>query len=493
MLVVYLSSKYVRVVEGEASPQGIKVKGTYYAEDEKDVIQNGNIADEEGLCEMLSKLWESNVLPKKDVHLVLDSMQFSGKMVLVPKLKESKVLEYIGREFSGVDRINNPVYGYFPVKSQEALGRMQQVYAMAAPRDYLLQFVEVFRKIGVKLDGIESSSGAIIRLVSVMKSLQGQTCVLQFVDGMSLLSILLIKGVYENANRKNLFSQPGTPGYAVETARAMNNLLQFVKGQNLDVSVTNVYEAGMDQDDYFLYSDSIANIDSELMVDKLGSVGGVSFLSCENEEQEFSKYALALGGLVKTSSKTNMIMQIEHTPEELAAMEQRRKTILPMAIILAVMLVTAAALFVRVMVKQKQYDALVEYNQSTEVVTACGEYDGLSAKTQSGAQVLNSLERLKEVVEGYPEVDVRIENLLKACAGDLATVDLIGYDSATGVVDFKASSSQVEKIHLFVRLLMDEKTFDSVTYSGYSQSEDGVWSVKVGCAIRIPETEEESQ
>ena len=155
MLTVYLSNKYIRIVTGDHSSGKVNIRGMYYTIDTTGCLVNGSIVDEESLLELLREQWEVQNLPKKDVYLVLDSNQFTAKVVQVPVLNEKKMMEYLGREFTDVGRISNPVYGYFPLNGEDKKAKIRQVFAMAAPRDYAIQFVELFGKLGVKLSGIE--------------------------------------------------------------------------------------------------------------------------------------------------------------------------------------------------------------------------------------------------------------------------------------------------------------------------------------------------
>ena len=67
--------------------------------------------------------------------------------------------------------------------------------------------------------------------------------------------------------KRELFSEPGTPGYAVETARAVSNLIQFAKAQNIPQKITDVYVAGLSDEDCLVYEDSIAQINPDLGVE----------------------------------------------------------------------------------------------------------------------------------------------------------------------------------------------------------------------------------
>ena len=61
-------------------------------------ILNGTITDEDGFREMVRNLWETSHIPRRvNVYLVIDSSQFTTKVVDVPALKPKQMMEYISR------------------------------------------------------------------------------------------------------------------------------------------------------------------------------------------------------------------------------------------------------------------------------------------------------------------------------------------------------------------------------------------------------------
>ena len=142
MVVVYLSNRYIRVVDGEVSGGSIHAKSLYYTVDTRGCILNGTITDEDGFREMIRNLWETNHIPRKNVYLVIDSSQFTTKVVDVPALKPKQMMEYISREFTDVERISNPVYGYFPLsRGERKKEKLKRVFASVAPRELVRGYV----------------------------------------------------------------------------------------------------------------------------------------------------------------------------------------------------------------------------------------------------------------------------------------------------------------------------------------------------------------
>ena len=483
MLTVYLSNKYIRIVTGDYASGKVSIRGMYYTIDTTGCLVNGSIVDEESLLELLREQWEVQNLPKKDVYLVLDSNQFTAKVVQVPVLNEKKMMEYLSREFTDVGRISSPVYGYFPLNGDEKKSKIRRIFAMAAPRDYALQFVELFGKLGVKLSGIECANGSMIRLLDKMEQLRGKTCIVQFVDEMNLTNALLVDGRYETFNKKRLFSEPGTPGYAVETARAVSNLIQFAKAQNIPQKITDVFVAGLSEEDYIVYEDSISQINQDLGVDKLESGRHFTYAKTNDPYISFANFALAIGGMLKTDPKTNVAAQIKYTPEQIEKRKARRKVTIPVGAVVGVLVLVSLVLLVRKVMLGNELKALQDYNQSASILEACQEYDGAQARMSAISAIHTGMESLGIELGEYPLVDSEVETIITSCAEGLVSAQISSYDSTTGILSFNTSAGDVEQINRFIALLMEEKIFASVDYTGYSQNQDGDWSVKVNCTM----------
>lgn len=483
MLTVYLSNKYIRIVTGDHASGKVSIRGMYYTIDTTGCLVNGSIVDEESLLELLREQWEVQNLPKKDVYLVLDSNQFTAKVVQVPMLNEKKMMEYLSREFTDVGRISSPVYGYFPLNGGDKKAKIRQVFAMAAPRDYAIQFVELFAKLGVKLSGIECANGSMIRLLDKMEQLRGKTCIVQFVDEMNLTNALLVEGRYETFNKKRLFSEPGTPGYAVETARAVSNLIQFAKAQNIPQKITDVYVAGLSDEDCLVYEDSIAQINPDLGVEKLESSKHFTYAKTNDPYISFANFALAIGGMLKTDPKTNVAAQIKYTPEQIEKRKARRKITVPVGAVIGVLVLVSLVLLVRKIMLTSELKTLQDYNQSDSVLEACQEYDAAQERMSAISAIHTGMESLGIELGEYPLVDSTVENIIASCAEGLVSAQISSYDSTTGILSFNTSAGDVEQINQFIALLMEEEIFASVDYTGYSQNQDGDWSVKVNCTM----------
>ena len=488
MLTIYLANKYIKAAVGEMSGGKLHVREMVQTVDEGGAILNGTIVDEEALLALLKNLWEEHNLPKKDVNLVLDSNQFTSKEIQVPVLNSKKTMDYVIREFTGVERITDPVYGYFELEKPDKKSKLQKVLAMAAPRDYVLQFIELFRKLGITLSGVECAAGARYRLLKQLTSLEGKACIIQFVDDMNLTNILQYNGSIETSNRKRLFAEPGTPAYIVEIARATQNLISFAKAQNLDNMITDVFVSGITEADYEIYEDSIRNINPDLAVELL--TAGKNITISKNEDN-FAGYAIAMGGLIKTDPDTNIASGLKYTPEQLESRKQKRKILIPSVTLAVVLAVAALILLGRNLYLQSQLDDLKAYNQDPEIVQKCEEYEALNARIAAATGISNGLSMLTNTLEQYPKVDSKVEAVVENCAVGLVTATIRSYSAKTGLLQMETKARDVSQINQFVNLLTKQEIFASVDYTGYNEDSNGTWTVNVNCIMAPEQIEEE--
>ena len=482
MLTVYLGNKYIRVVEGSMSGNRLHIKQAYETVDNKGTIINGTIVDEAALGELISGLWDAYKLPKKEVNLVLDSTQFHTRNMQVPQMSEGKKLEYIRREFTGVENMESPVFGYFRLK-KVTKGKIDLITAMATPRNYAEQFISLFKKLGIHLTGIESVNASMNRMIDMLSPIKDKTCIIQFVEDMNLTSILYYNGGIETSSRKRLFAEPGTPAYVVEIARAVTNITQFAKTQNIDGLITHVFIAGITGEVMEIYEDGIRNINPELVTEPLTGGNRITVDKKQNTDELFSKNALAVGGLIKADDEVNIISRIKYTEEELEARKNRKKLIVPAAVVCGILAVISAALFGRNMYLSHKLKLLNDYNNDPLVIKTCAEYDVLNDNINAAQGITGGLTGLTNVLRTYPVVNSTTEAIVKQCAEGLVTANVSGYDSGSGVLSLQAKAGNVEQINKFIDRLTLQEVFASVDYTGYAQDSGGTWNVNVSCVM----------
>lgn len=492
MIVVYLSNQNIRVAEGEFSRGTVKINGLYCTVDTEGCIINGSIMDREGLKDLLQNLWEQEKLEKKDVALVLNSSQFTMRVLDVPVMKPVQTMEYIRREFADVERIEDPVYAYFPMPGQKK-GKVQTMLAGVAPRAFLEGYRQLFEEMGIHLTRIEPAQSPLFRMIDNAKEVRGRTCIVQLISVSTLMSVLFVDGKHMYSSRSRLFSDPDTPEFAVETARAVSNILQFSKSQNIPAPVREVFVAGMNQETMEVFTDSVRRIDENLdprhlELERIFELGG----DCTPQELEL--YVLSLGAFWSVPNKLDFLAQTLYDPEAEERKAKRRRELFPLAVLAAVMICAAAGLGAQMFHLSGKLKAIQAYNEDPDVVEACQRYDSVLKEINTRRGLLVQAEKLEQTLEGYPVVDSRTEAVVASCARGLVNASVTSYQAREGILSIDTTADKAEKIHLFVGKLGEQEIFEEINYTGYRQTSEGSWAMTIECRMRgIEVTEDDTE
>lgn len=485
MIVVHLSNEYIRVAEGDASAGEIRVKRLISTSDTKGCILNGMVTDEDTFLEVMENLWESNHLSKKEVRLLIDSSQLSTKVVDAPSMKPKPLLQYVEREFTDMDRISNPVYGYFQLnagKGKKKKSATQRVLAVSASRDMLKKYVELFARMGITLAGIRNAIGVSLSLAERLSILQGKTCIVQILDDTTLINLLLVNGESVYSARNRLFSEPETPGYAVEAAKGVSSLLQFAKAQNLAEAVPETYVAGLTEEMFQVYQDSVEQIDTEMSVHELQMEPEVSFADAQCRT-EAVRTVLGIAGLIRHQKRMDILEQLKKDPEKEAVRQAKKKVMIPLVIGTGVLLTIAAFFGAQVVYYTMKLNEVNSYNQRADVIEACEQYDSIQSQLSAMTTLNTSYQAQQAEVLLYPKVDRSVVRVIDNCARGQVTASCTDYSSEDGIIGISVNASDANQINQFIEALSDQSTFVSVQYSGYSQNTDGQWTATVECLL----------
>lgn len=483
MMVVYLSNKYIRVAVGENTAGKIRVKGLYYAKDNRGCILNGTVVDSEEFVELMKELWETHQLPKRKVRLIVDSNQFTTKVVEAPIQKPKQMLEYVSREFAEVERIEEPVYSYMPMPGQtDKKAKMQRVFATMAPKKVIQDYKDLFGILGIPLESIESARQVVPGLAAMLSPLQGKTCVLQLVDDMTFINVLLHKGQYIYSSRGRLFADVGTTEYVEEISRSVSNILQFAKTQNITEKIQEVWVSGISASDVSFLERSVRESNGEIQVSKISLDSDIMFENAADGIDP-TEFAVAIGGLRQNGVKSPLLEQAEKNPEKEAARSKKKKVWIPVTVLGVVMLTIAGYLGGSLIYRKGKLEKIREYNTRADVVQACEAYDSLSEQIRSVNILSRNAQKLQEQIGLYPKVDSKTEQTVAACAAGLVSAEIRGYSSEDGVLSFDTHADGVEQINQFIKLLSEQDIFADVDYTGYRQDSKGQWNVEVDCTM----------
>ena len=92
MISVHLGNEEMYAIIASGSGKNITVNNIYTMPVSQGAIMNGVIVNEDALKADISRFWEENKLPRKDVNVVVKGKQITMKNVVLPLVKEKMLL-----------------------------------------------------------------------------------------------------------------------------------------------------------------------------------------------------------------------------------------------------------------------------------------------------------------------------------------------------------------------------------------------------------------
>lgn len=195
----------------------------------------------------INALWDEHKLPTRGITLVLPDEAVSTKTVSAPKLPENKLEELVRHEMR--PREDQLVAAdYLPI-GVDAEGR-QQLFCAGCRKEVMEQYLEMFGRLGLRLQSVTVSMAGRIKLLDAMQSMKEKTCIWLCFEGSSVLSMLVENGEYRYASRSRIFSEPGTVDFGTEMTRNVSGTVQFHTASRAGGTLTDVYYAGCSDDDF---------------------------------------------------------------------------------------------------------------------------------------------------------------------------------------------------------------------------------------------------
>lgn len=129
-----------------------------------------------------------------------------------------------------------------------------------------------------------------------------------------------------------------------------------------------------------------------------------------------------------------------------------------------------------------QTDRLQAQLEDSRTIGMAQEAQEWKARGEELTRDLKAAQTLSDRLAGYPEIDSRLLRRISLAGQSGISVTITGYDSATGVLLFSATSREVIDIPGYVIALEKTGLFQTVSYTGYSFEETG-YVLRLNCAL----------
>ncbi len=456
------------------------------------IWREGKVASAAAFSDFIRKLWSEYELPKSSVSLVLDGSQFVVKLFSMPPASAGKTIEYISREFSDVERASDPVFSYLAI-SENPESRTRKILAVMAERSFIRLYMDIFDKAGLKLVSVSALQSSVVSLLSRHPGIAGRTCLVQHVGNGELTSVFFVEGMYTYFSRSGFPANCGPVDLAMELSRAGRRILQFAKAQGIERAVTDVFLIGASESDFFVFCESVRQLEATLAVGEL-SCDPLFYASSAIEgpprdrkmakkDDPFGEFFCAASGFEAFTGKSGFIYQQKRDIHK----EERGKRFLkysaPFIAAPLILLVWTFALYRERQLLTASAEKAAQFLGNEKLKSAAARYDEYSALINDVSARVSAIKAAKAAVDSYPVMNSTVYEALTFAAPDIADISVVSYDSATGLVGLICVCSDEALIHRCVQALKSSECLIEVRYSGYELNEDGTYSAELSCYL----------
>lgn len=297
---LYFSPTHLKLIVGSADFSSIKVEDFGMFSLPEGAMINGIITDEETMIRYLSGIGADMGIFKQETLLVIDTNSIRSKVMDMPVVPETKMLEFISREIGAfTEGENNDVFDYAVMNGKLTEGGAR-VLAVAVDRDILNVYRNTFVSAGFNLKSINIGVNALIKLSRVLPQLQTGAKILAVIDDRNLTLSLFESGDYKITNRYRLFNTDDTPEWRQEIGNNISSIIQFHKGQRPAEEISAAFFAGLSAVRTDALAESLSFLGIEIaeldLASKIKLTGKASKKSADFEP---GKNLLNLGTLLK--------------------------------------------------------------------------------------------------------------------------------------------------------------------------------------------------
>ncbi len=478
--VIYISNKQIQVVCARGGGHSARPVAAYTMASPEGSVINGMIMDPEALAPFIKGFFAHNKISTKDVSLVVNSSKIAGKRIELPAMNNAKTMDFVAREFNDVTRDGSkPVFSYTRLTTEKG-SKVRKIYAETVDADFIKDYVDIFNEAGISLKGIYSSEGTMIKTIEQSAGKRYKNFVVQVADDNMLTNVLWTEGSFVYYSGQRCFNEPGTEEYIEECVRALSQLTQFMKANQMDTPIQNIFVAGIKGLDIDVYRQMTAASRIEATVE---------WLDCGLSQKVGRRFDLtsvlpALAGLFGQDKSNNLLTAYGAIKKEKKIDAFWQRSFVIIGIVFMIMLGLTVFFNMKMKKTEEALDTAKSYNESPATLMNLAMYDQAVSAMTEGSDRYNSYVNVKNAVETFPVFNDKIREPLERCAVGYAQIELTSFDAVAGVLSFTANSERVQDINKFISRVQEEEIFSAVSYSGYSlNNNNNTWNIHVSCTL----------
>lgn len=243
---VYIGNDSIKLMYGQVASNKIQIKSCVREPLEEGLILNGVLLNPGVIQTKLDELFKNSGIPKKSIHLVIDGSAVSVKTLNVPLMPPKKMFPVIQNEFTDINLTGMMIdYSIITPKNEEGSAT---IMASIVQREFVENYVKLFREIKAELEWIDISANCIMKLCRKIKALSGTTFTLMNMDRNMLIQTLFVNNTFKMVKRSRILSQIGTEEFDREIAKNIMNMIQFNRSEKTGSDIGCAYLCGFPEE-----------------------------------------------------------------------------------------------------------------------------------------------------------------------------------------------------------------------------------------------------
>ena len=468
--IVYLSNRLVQVVEAKAKGKSVMIQNIWHGETPEGSLINGIITDDDAFSAWLKAFFLKNRLPRKDIALVINSTQFSNKVLEFPKIKDSEIRKMVPREFSE-NRTENTLFTYFTL---EESSKRRKILATAVEKGFIYSYINFFRQAGIEVTAVDSAIGCMVRLFMNAPEIHKKTCLVHVLDGQEVVSMLFVRGVYFYSHKSRFFNQDATEEETAKELSAMTGRMQqFATAQQIKEPINTLYLCGSRQNEFHkaLENTQLFRGDKVLSVTRAVKKRGIEFV-------------YGAGYLLSQNKENSFYRQLMREQPDVKRRREIMELILPSAAVLVVCLAITAFLGNQYFSGVEELRVHQQNMYDSDLVNGSASYDLASVNAASRTAKTEYARSIWQHLLSYPTVNSSVQQILDDCAEGAVSIEIRSFQRDSGVLTMDAFATDVRSINGFVSNLQAQEIFEDVQYSGYTYTSGANnYSIHVVCSM----------
>ncbi len=467
--ILYIADEKLVLIRGKGTKNKMIIANVCVSDMPAECISGGFVTDEKLFEAYLRGIILKSGLKVKKLEVILGTKASETVKMYVPDRSRKVILDYIQREFRKY-RDFDRACTYIPIYKAPS-SKTVKVLAGCAAIDSIDSYKSVFKNLKIKLTSVRIAIHPAVEYFTRVKKLKDlDFSMVQIVEDDTIYNILVKAGLYYHLSTHKATGHLDVRGFALESARSISTMLQFMKANDYPTENLKVFAAGYREDYFNECVNTNKAFNPAISFESLGI--NPEMFDRENE----SIYPLGFFSLLKYTKDLNLLYDYDRVKKTGNNLFKGYTTGM---IALAAVLVCLTGYF-RTVAFLDRIELAREVEETAELKIRAGTYDTLYAETIDLENKLNGVIAVKDNLESYPHGNEKAMNAIRRVAGDLVSLQFLGYDADTGSFICYAYTENAVNANKFAAALENSDAVANVTYSGFSYDDSlGKYAVNV--------------